>query len=41
MIPTLLALPIAVLPFASLLGAVAWMAASSDRAPRDERLRPA
>lgn len=41
MIPTLLALPIALLPFASLLGALAWMAASADRPPDDERLRPA
>ena len=31
MIPSLLAIPIALLPFASLLGALAWMAASSDR----------
>jgi hypothetical protein len=41
MIPTLLALPIALLPFASLLGALAWMAASSERPSDDERLRVA
>jgi hypothetical protein len=31
MIPSLVALPIAFLPFASLVGALVWMAASSDR----------
>jgi hypothetical protein len=31
MIPSLLAFPIALLPFASLVGALAWMAASSER----------
>jgi hypothetical protein len=31
MIPTVLALPIALAPFAGLLGALAWMASSSDR----------
>jgi hypothetical protein len=39
MIPTLLALPIALLPFASLLGALAWMVASSDRPDTRDRLR--
>ena len=41
MIPMLLAIPIALLPFASLLAALAWMAASSERPRRGERLRPA
>jgi hypothetical protein len=36
MIPTLLAIPIAVLPFASLFAALAWMAASSER-PKPSR----
>jgi hypothetical protein len=36
MIPSLLAVPIAVLPFAGLLGALAWMAASSERPGRPE-----
>jgi hypothetical protein len=31
MIPSLLALPIAFLPFAALAGALAWMAATSER----------
>jgi hypothetical protein len=34
MIPTLLAFPIAVLPFAGLLGALAWMVAMSERPGR-------
>jgi phosphotransferase system glucose/maltose/N-acetylglucosamine-specific IIC component len=34
MIPTLLALPIAALPFAGLLGALGWMAATSERPGR-------
>jgi hypothetical protein len=37
MIPSLLAVPIALLPFASLLGALAWMAASSERPRGDGR----
>jgi hypothetical protein len=31
MIPSVLAIPVALLPFASLLGALAWMVASSER----------
>jgi hypothetical protein len=31
MIPSLLSFPIAMLPFASLIGALVWMAASSER----------
>jgi hypothetical protein len=31
MIPSLLAIPIALLPFAALVGALTWMAASSER----------
>jgi hypothetical protein len=37
MIQTLLALPIALLPFASLLGTLVWMAASSERPDAADR----